>query len=110
MHIRVIEEQGDLMTAPSFRPLFTHQVFDNEKIYGYKGLRISLFSAASSMFTLFNVQWDEKLEDADDVHRAVSERLAPGFTTDFSEFCQARPTQKRSVAFVCVCVCVLDGT
>lgn len=89
-YIGLFQEKGQLENTEglTYHPPFTHQLFNDEKIYGYKGLRINIYSASMSMFTLFNVQYDEKLEDADDIVGPVAERIAPGFTTDLSEFAQ----------------------
>ena len=45
----------------TFHPRFTHQVFPEEHIYGFKGLRIDIYFFADSLFTYFNTSYTEKL-------------------------------------------------
>lgn len=46
--------------ATTFKPKFTYPLFENEIIYGYKGLRIDLVFDCLSLYPFFNFKYDEK--------------------------------------------------
>ena len=46
----------------SFQPEMCHQIYgDNENIFGYRGLKISLFMTSSSLRSYVHVEYDEKV-------------------------------------------------
>lgn len=44
-----------------FKPLMTHQIFNEENIYGYHGLRIDIYVAAHSAYCFIDIYYDEIL-------------------------------------------------
>ena len=63
------------------------QLFEGEKISGYKGLKIELFFTASELFTYFNITYEQRHETIfDDVEGKISSKMAPGWTKNLSTF------------------------
>lgn len=59
-----------------FPPAFTHPIYENEAIYGYKDLEIQLSFAADSMEPLLEVSWTEQAPKVEEVEAdAVIEPL-----------------------------------
>lgn len=46
--------------CPPFRPEYMHQIFDDEKIRGYKGLEINIYLNASTLFPFIDIHYEEK--------------------------------------------------
>ena len=77
----------------SFRPEMCHQMYgDNENIFGYKGLEVSLFMTAGSLQTYLSHSYKEKVDPsktdgvtADDVISPLVKILAPGSFTESKE-------------------------
>jgi len=63
LQFKFIRSEDDLVNDEiSFSPEFTHQIFgENERIFGYKNLRIDLFCLSSSLNFYLNIQFDEKI-------------------------------------------------
>ena len=76
-----------------FKPEMCHQIYgDNENIFGYKGLEVSLFMTAGSLQTFLSHSYKEKVDPsktdgvtADDVISPLVKYLAPGSFTDNRE-------------------------
>lgn len=68
------------------QPKFTHQVFEGERIYGYKNLRIDVCKMSNTLKTLLRVRYTEKKTDATDVVGLLSKIMAPGYTEDAELF------------------------
>jgi histone acetyltransferase 1 len=45
-----------------FHPTFTHQIFDNEMIFGYKNLKIKLYYISDWLDVHINISFDEKVD------------------------------------------------
>ena len=65
-----------------FQAVYTHQLFDDEKIRGYRGLRVEVYFAAGDLFTYFHVSYDQKHDTKfDDIEALLSSKMAPGSIT-----------------------------
>jgi histone acetyltransferase 1 len=74
-----------------FMPTFTHQLFTEEKISGYKGLQIDLWFLANSCYMYFAFSFVEHNSDADavvdDIKKKIVARASIGqWTGDVSTF------------------------
>lgn len=58
-----------------FAPEMTHQIYENEVIYGYRGLDVRIVRDARSLATCLEVSWDERRDDAQDVRAPLLERM-----------------------------------
>ncbi|XP_069081434.1 histone acetyltransferase type B catalytic subunit isoform X2 [Pleurodeles waltl] len=88
--VRFPEDLEDENTT--FNPEFTHQVFDDEIAFGYKGLQIILYYSAGSLSTLFRVQYTEKVDEnfdcveADDIEGKIRDIVPAGFCSNTDDF------------------------
>jgi len=89
--IRKPEDMSDSNIV--FKPEMCHQIYgDNENIFGYKGLKISLYMTAASLRTYVNYTYSDKVDPrktdglpADDVISPLVKILAPESYTDSKE-------------------------
>jgi hypothetical protein len=87
MSFKLIHDLNDLKNDYySFSPVFTHQLFSDEEIYGYKKLSIIFYFTCGSLFTYWNYDFEEKLPDADNIELIINTKLLAGFTNDLNEF------------------------
>ena len=72
----------------SFHPTYTHQLFHDEEVVGYKKLNIHMLFTADTLYTHIAVDYEERIPyGADDVLQLLSQRLAPhSYTTSLDEF------------------------
>eukprot|EP01083_Nonionella_stella_P022228 61495_1 len=72
-----------------FHPVFTHQIFMDEKIRGYLNLQINLYFAEASLITYLEITYDEKLDNpaaVDDVVGCLTKYLRSDYMTDKEAF------------------------
>ncbi|KAH9934953.1 histone acetyltransferase type B catalytic subunit [Fomitopsis serialis] len=73
-----------------FNPCYTYPLFgEDEKIYGYRDLRIDLKFASGSLAQYLSVQHTDKLpatSAVDDIVGAISKFIPPGYYTDEAAF------------------------
>ena len=82
-----------------FKPEFTYQLFgDEEKIFGYKNLKIQLYYAAGSLTNYVRISYDSKLGSTEatktlaltcppqDIQKLLLTYLAPGYTDNIDVF------------------------
>jgi histone acetyltransferase 1 len=87
LSFKMIHDLSDLKNDyNSFPAVFTHQLFSDEEIYGYRRLSIDFFFTAGSLFTYYNYEFEEKLPDADNVEQLINSKLLAPFTNDLEEF------------------------
>ncbi|CEF64841.1 Histone acetyltransferase type B catalytic subunit [Strongyloides ratti] len=48
--IHMVEPSHSLEDTPGYSPLFVHQFFNDEKVFGYKDLKIDIYFCASTMY------------------------------------------------------------
>lgn len=79
----------------AFQPDMAHQVFgENEKIFGYKNLKVMLYYNAGSLNVYFDIKYSNKLESEkhknvkpDDVSSLITDKLPMGcYITNLDEF------------------------
>ncbi|KAF5324722.1 hypothetical protein D9611_004325 [Ephemerocybe angulata] len=83
------ESLGEEDSYEGFHPGFTYPIFgEDEKIYGYKDLRIDLRFASGSLAQYLSVEYAEKLaaSTTDDVQATLSEFIPEDYLTDEAEF------------------------
>ena len=73
VHIKVVNSVSEIIIDENdpkvFKPIYLHQVFnENESIYGYLGLKIYIYYLIGSMQAYIDFEYNEKLEDADDIY------------------------------------------
>jgi len=89
--VRKAEDFSDANLA--FKPEMCHQIYgDNENIFGYKGLKITLYMSAANLKTYVNHSYTDKVDPlktdgvtADDVISPLVKILAPESYTDSKE-------------------------
>ena len=88
INLKIIHKEEDIYdNSIIFYPIYTHQLFDNEKIIGYKSLKIELYFNASDLFTYFHISYEARHESIyDDVQEKIASKLAPGWTKSLSTF------------------------
>jgi len=95
LQFKFIRSEDDLVNDEiSFSPEFTHQIFgENERIFGYKNLRIDLFCLSSSLNFYLNIQFDEKINPkkfqqfkADDLTETLKQWIPSETTTNLDKF------------------------
>lgn len=63
------------------------QLFEDEKICGYRGLKIEIFFNCADLYTYFHVSYEQRHETTyDDVIEKISSKMAPGWTKSLSTF------------------------
>ena len=72
----------------SFHPTYTHQLFHDEEIVGYKKLNLHMLFSADTLLCHIDIDYEERIPyGADDVLSLLSSRLAPNsFTTSLDDF------------------------
>ncbi|KAK7049414.1 histone acetyltransferase 1 [Paramarasmius palmivorus] len=76
----------------NFHPAFTYPIYgEDEKIYGYKDLKIDLRFTSGSLINFLNVKWSEKLASkaqttVDDVEGTLSEFIPPDYESSEENF------------------------
>jgi len=75
INLKLVNFRNDLENSSKiFRPEFTHQIFPNEKIIGYKGLQINLYYSAGSLTSYLNIIFKEKASfEGDDIQKNLDE-------------------------------------
>ena len=89
--MKLIRSESELMHEfGSFHPSFTHQLFPDEDIVGYKKLAVHCDFTASTLFAHISVQFEEKVKQgSDDVFHQIAGKLpADAYTTDIDVFKQ----------------------
>jgi len=96
-------------TTDAFGPSFTHQVFgENERIYGYRGLKIDIYMHCVTFHVLVEISYTEKVKSgildrhshrqADDIEAKLKDVFTAGFTTDREEFINMLPLYNTAAA------------
>ena len=72
----------------SFHPTYTHQLFHDEEIVGYKKLNLHMLFTADTLHCHIGIDYEERIPyGADDVLSLLTSRLAPNsFTTSLEHF------------------------
>lgn len=90
-----------------FAASFTHQIFgENERIFGYKNLRIDIFCLSSSLDFYLNVEYEEKLNSkkyqqikADDIEATLRPWMPDETTSNLDKFIRKLSNQSSYLPF-----------
>jgi len=108
MRFKMVRQEKDLDNESlEFAPEMCHQIYgDNENIFGYRGLKISLFMTSSSLRSYVHVEYDEKVDPsktdgvtADNVTAPLVKILAPNSFTMHKEDFIASLTSEAELNF-----------
>ena len=80
------EEFQNMNLENSFQPTYTYELFPNEIIHGYKGLKILISLTPKTFFAHINIQYTEKQNVNDDVENILSEHFKGRFTRNKDNF------------------------
>jgi len=70
----------------SFQPTYTYELFANEVIHGYKGLKILISLTPKTFFAHLNIQYVEKLAVNDDIENILALHFKERFTRNKETF------------------------
>ena len=70
----------------SFQPTYTYELFANEIIHGYKGLKILISLTPKTFYAHINIQYSEKMSVNDDVENILAEQFKERFTRNKDTF------------------------
>ena len=70
----------------SFQPTYTYELFANEIIHGYKGLKILISLTPKAFYAHINIQYSEKMSVNDDVENILAEHFKERFTRNKDTF------------------------
>ncbi|XP_055694695.1 histone acetyltransferase type B catalytic subunit [Lutzomyia longipalpis] len=96
VEFKLVRDIGDLDDdSVSFHPVMAHQIFgENEKIFGYKDLKVKLYFTAGPLNIFLSVEYSHKLSfdehniTPDDITSLITEKLPAGcYYTNIDEFC-----------------------
>ena len=92
LSFKLIHALSDTQTEfNTFHPSFTHQLFADEEICGYKRCEVQMLFAASTLYAYLHMRFDEclPLEQRDDVHEIITSKLPKhSYTTQLHTFTQ----------------------
>ena len=87
IHLKFIYKASQLNDNDGFfKPVYTHQIFEKEKINGYKNLSIKIYFSQPHLYTFLDITYDDKLPDAEDLEETFKKWLKAGFVTSKNEF------------------------
>lgn len=70
----------------SFQPTYTYELFANEIIHGYKGLKILISLTPKTFYAHINIQYSEKMSVNDDIENILAEHFKERFTRNKDTF------------------------
>ena len=80
------DEFQNMNLENSFQPTYTYELFPNEIIHGYKGLKIFISLTPKTFFAHINIQYTEKQIVNDDVENILAEHFKERFTRNKDNF------------------------
>uniref|UniRef100_A0A0N4Z9A7 Histone acetyltransferase type B catalytic subunit n=1 Tax=Parastrongyloides trichosuri TaxID=131310 RepID=A0A0N4Z9A7_PARTI len=81
INIHMVKPGHNINDTPGYLPLFVHQFFPDEKIFGYKDLKVDLYFCASTMYFHTIVSYKETSKDIitsmepDNILKAITSEL-----------------------------------
>ena len=66
----------------SFQPTFTYEIFANELIHGYKGLKILISLTPKTFFAHINIKFSHKLQINDNLQEIFANHFKDRYTTE----------------------------
>ena len=70
----------------TFRPIFTNQIFKNEKINGYKGIKILISLTPKRLFPHIKIAYEKQLQFHDNIEKILKDFFLETFNTDETKF------------------------
>lgn len=85
---RAEQGQGAPTETLQFHPHYTHQLWDDEEIVGYKKVKCVVAFTSGALYTYLHVEWDDRVRNAGipDIMELVGAKLKGGYTTSWSDF------------------------
>lgn len=91
----------------TFKPDMSHQIFgENERIFGYRDLKVKLYFTAGRLTAYQNVDYKEKADpenfegvEADDIPKILDEKLQIGFMTNLDTFVASLSKESKFVPY-----------
>jgi len=84
-----VDKENDLYDDDlknSFQPRFTHQLFPNDHVQGYKSPKIMIYFTTGSLAAYIKVTYESKNKKAEDLRATLGSRMQDGWTADETEF------------------------
>lgn len=69
-----------------FQPTFTYELFTNEIIHGYKGLKILISLTPKTLFAHVNIKYSQKLKSNDNIEQIFENHFKKRYTTNKDTF------------------------
>ena len=79
----------------SFQPTYTYELFANEIIHGYKGLKILISLTPKTFYVHLNIQYTEKLIVNDDIENILAQHFQERFTRNKETFISKLNEEKK---------------
>ena len=73
-------------TENSFQPTFTYELFSNEIIHEYKGLKILISLTPKTLFAHVNIKYSQKLKSNDNIEEIFKNHFKERYTTNKDTF------------------------
>ena len=80
------DEFQNMNLENSFQPTYTYELFTNEIIHGYKGLKILISLTPKTFFAHLNIKYTEKLSINDDIENILASHFNERFTRNKETF------------------------
>ncbi len=87
----------------NFHPRYTHQLWDDEEIVGYKRVRALVAFTSGALYTYLHVEYESKCAPETqiaDIQTLIGSKLRGGFTTDYEDF---KAVSRRSRLMLAAC-------
>lgn len=97
VNFKLVRTVDDIEDLPSFKPALSHQIFgDEETIYGYKKLEISIYYSAAKLNIYFNIKHDDVASTCvpANIEEVLSDAYKTSYTTDLAVFEQNLNTER----------------
>ena len=89
MSLKFVRKASDLDSMDGFfSPVYVHQIFNNEKIIGYKDLQIRVFFSQPALHCYIEIDFEEQLDfdETTDIVQEFTKWIKAGFTQNKRQF------------------------
>ena len=83
---KYFDDFQNMNTENCFQPTFTYELFTNEIIHGYKGLKILISLTPKTLFAHVNIKFSQKLKRNDNIEEIFEKHFANRYTTNKDTF------------------------
>jgi histone acetyltransferase 1 len=87
----------------AFHPVWTHNVYADEKIIGYKDLKVNLYYTAAATNAYLSVSYSEKREGAPDLYKDFTQFLSYPPQGNKQDFLKVSIVLLRLISYVGSC-------